>query len=542
MAGSYKPKPLKVFETEIGKMKPIYYKKIEAEFLSGRTLEQLTFEEKLRLAKMKVLCEQRERDYGILYYEPYNALKLEKCLDKNGEDWLRRVKDKDGNNVLSGEFPQELFHKSQKKIRLVVWANQVGKTQMGSAESQKLSLGIHPHRRLRKNNKTRIVGSDLQKGIGEVIWPKYESLMPRWELSSEPKRNSTGQVTKVHYKIGSSVEFLSYEQDPKLFEGWVGDFVWFDEPPPQRIFTACFRGLMRYNGIMVITATPLMGSAWMYDELYLKAGPGIDQPDVFKLPIYANPYLSDKAIELYETTIPPEERRARLLGEFEHLTGLIYKEFDQMHKIESFSIPKDWSRYMCMDFHQREACAILWCAVDPKGTLYFYDELRIDKTIFEIANLIMTKEKLEYGKAVTKRLIDSIAATPDRATGFSALKEFSREGAKLKWHMRFKSSVKSHSDGFKSVHEYLQIKNNVPGVYFFQDKVPHTINDMMHLQWDDEAGVSEKVKAGKFTHFADCVRYICVSKPTYRIELTEEERREEENINPDEVVTGYRGG
>jgi len=225
--------------------------------------------------------------------------------------------------------------------------------------------------------------------------------------------------------------------------------------------------------------------------------------EIFSMPTRGNPYLSDLAIKSLEDACEEEEAPARLDGVFKHLSGLVYKEFGALHRIPAFKIPKDWTRYMVQDFHQREDCALVWYAVDPKGQLYFYDELKSDGTIFEISEVIKQKEKAEYGRHVPTRWIDSIAATPDRASPNkrSALQEFRWCGTKLEWSLNFRSSIKNRELGHKSVHEYLRIKNGVPGCYFFEENgnlkgVPNVIGSMLHYQHDPKDDI--------WLHFADC--------------------------------------
>ena len=57
---------------------------------------------------------------------------------------------------------------------------------------------------------------------------------------------------------------MTYEQDPREFEGVTLSWAWFDEPPPEGIFKATV-SRMRKGGIIIITATPLAGSAYLYD-------------------------------------------------------------------------------------------------------------------------------------------------------------------------------------------------------------------------------------------------------------------------------------
>jgi phage terminase large subunit-like protein len=388
---------------DITKVEPLelddVYDEMRARFLKDNRIENLNtkqalekFAEHLFIADR--LIEKRKREYGILYYKPYNALAIEPTgLLHDPRHAFQRVKDAEGKNVPSGVFPQDLYHRSLARVRMIIAGNQCisgdtliyapqqgykrvdsiegdfsvvawdgkkfvetlahkpfrkekedlyivelsngniftcslnhrvlmlnggyekilnigdnvlfnnvtiksktfvkkdylwdfevpkysnyllagivhhnsGKTEAGAADCIKLALGIHPYIKLGSPNKGRIYGETLDKGIMEVIWPKYEAMMPIHEVRHISKY-SGGQIKKVTYLNGSTDEFLSYEMPIKVSEGWTGHRVWFDEPPPKELYTACVRGLMRYEGRITITATPL-SEAWLYDELFLK--------------------------------------------------------------------------------------------------------------------------------------------------------------------------------------------------------------------------------------------------------------------------------
>lgn len=58
---------------------------------------------------------------------------------------------------------------------------------------------------------------------------------------------------------------MTYEQDLEEFESKTLGLVWADEPIPEAIYNACvFR--LRMGGKVLLTATPLEGSAWLYDK------------------------------------------------------------------------------------------------------------------------------------------------------------------------------------------------------------------------------------------------------------------------------------
>ena len=498
--------------------------------------------------RQQAIYNARRRDYGILYYKPYEALKVEHDYNLGRHTAKRVINpgmvpnpalrpiDQPDCYEWTGTFPQGNFHQSQKRLRLLITANKNGKTTAVAADSIWLHFGIHPYIKMPVPNKGRIIGTDLAKGIEEDVWGIYKQLFPMSELSSEPRRHSSGQISKLNSKCGSAIEFMSYAQgegeNAKIFEGGEGNWVFFNEPPPEKIFSACSRWLMVRNGIMMFAMTPLW-EAWIYDKLFLNQGPRPDQPGVFQMSVYENPYMSDDGVATLLKDSPDEEIEARIFGAFKHLTGLVYKEFSTAHRIPSFKMPKEWTRVMVMDYHPREACAILWAAVDPKGTLYFYDELKIDDSPLKIAEAIKFKEKNEYGRYVPTRWIDSLAATKDRQIpSGTAIREFRNCGETLKWPLSFRSSTKNHDLGFRAVHEYLKVINGVPGAYFFEDCVPNTIASMLHYQFEESDTI--------WAHFADCLRYICVTKPKFQIQLPDEYVAAEDRGEADSV-TGYRG-
>ena len=491
------------YNSELSKIDPVRFEDVLSSI--GKPLEQLSREALAEVLRQKEILAEREDRYAILYYQ--------------------------------SQPHQELFHRSQKKGRLITGSNQSGKSVSACAEGCRTALGIHPFYPNKVPTKGRVVASDIQKGIGENIQPWYENFLPKSEIKNI-KKYPGGQWSKVYLKNGSTIDFMSYEQESKMFEGWVGDWVQFDEPPPRGIYVACMRGLIRRKGRWWIAMTPLT-EPWIYDEIYVKGGVGEDQPDVFTFDITNNRYLSPEEIKDFESHLTEDEKEARLHGRFKHLSGLIYKEMKpEVNCIKSFEIPKDWIRFCAMDFHPRLPCAILWVAIDEKGTAYAYDELWIDRTVKEISEAIQAKEP--KGTEMKMRFIDPLSATPDRISGSSSQREF------LRYNLRFRSATKDWILGKNAVCEYLKVgKDGKPGIYFFQDTVPRTITAMTHYQWDEYAGSREGEKETpkkKYAHFPDCLRYILVHKPQYvNKQIVNELNKRNDGYAP-HSVTGYSYG
>lgn len=475
--------------------------------LTPERMETLSEDKLKMLMEYKFELEERQKNYGILYYRP--------------QDY------------------QKKFHASNKKVRLVLGGNQTGKTESGVAEDVRIALGIDPYEKIRVPNRMRICANDLDKGIGEVIMPKLDKLLPP-SCIRKISKYSGGQWKKVVLENGSSIELLSYEQEDKMYEGWTGDYVHFDEPPPQSKFVSSMRGLMRYAGKVAITATPL-NEPWIYDEIYLKGIKGEDSGiDVFEFSLYDNKYLTDYERDEFIKVIPEEEREARVFGRFKHLSGLVYKEFGISHLVDSFEIPKDWVRICAMDYHSRKACAVVWIAISEDDTAYVYDELQTQGTISQISEKIVAKEQEQKG-TVNFRFIDSISATPDRISGNNAQREFLHEGKRLGWNLNFRSSTKNWVLGKNAVSEYLMIINGKAGIYFFKDKCRLLIDSMGKYVWQDanvSQGVVDKVKK-VWDDFPDALRYGLVNRIKYSYVHNTKAEVVQNNLNS---TTGYSLG
>lgn len=115
--------------------------------------------------------------------------------------------------------------------------------------------------------------------IQKNLVPTLEEWLPLGRYTA--KKGKKDFLSLWETDNGWSFDIMTNEQDPKEFEGPTLGFVWFDEPPPEPILKACMSRL-RKGGIMFITATPLNGSAYLYDLLVTKAGKEIDIEDLMK--------------------------------------------------------------------------------------------------------------------------------------------------------------------------------------------------------------------------------------------------------------------
>jgi phage terminase large subunit-like protein len=363
----------------------------------------------------------------------------------------------------------------------------------------------------------RIVGKDFSKAIGEVIIPFLEENLDESLIAKNgKKRNPQGIPIKWILKNGSVFDILSYEMDSESFEGWRGHVAWFDEPPPRDKYIATLRGLVDYRGRHWLTLTPLT-QPWIYDEIFLKTDNKVIFTEVIDMD--DNPYLTAEAKKEFADKLTNEEKEARLHGRFLHLTGLIYKEFDQsIHICEPPHVRENWSKYFCIDPHVRTPTACLWLAVDPQGNHWVYDELWLENMDLEqIAHMIHAQEGT---LPPLLRFIDPAMDKDDMlAGGFNTRKELAKYGI-------FCQRANTDTDlGKQRIRQALKpkysaiLKTEVPQLRISRF-CKETIHEFQHYIYSERKHNKEEFEdrntpRKKDDHFMDCLRYIYNYGPTF---------------------------
>lgn len=425
---------------------------------------------------------------------------------------------------------QRQFMLSKAPCRAIFGGNRSGKTTVGGIEFCMHLTKTYPdwypqEQRLSGPVKGRIIATDFQKGVGEVIVPFLDEWLDPGAVARKV-RNNMGIPVKYLMKDGSQFDLLTHEQDIEQFEGWKGHIAWFDEPPPRDRYIATRRGLIDFNGRHWLTLTPLT-QPWIYDDIYTKA----DGNDIFvvTVDIRENEHLDEEAIKFFESSLTEEEKSARLHGKFLHLSGLVYKEFDpDTHLILPFAVPDGWTRYMAIDPHERTPTAVLWLAVDEKENHYIYDELWLaDMDVEQIALAIHAQEGDTARQRPIIRLIDPHADKDNQLVGgFNFRKELMKHGVFCQ---------KGNSDpllGKSKIRQALTpryshvLKRNVPTLRVFRT-CTQTVYEFQHYSWDEyrrnkeEYEPKETVKK-KYDHFMDALRYIYNYGPKYMMPDEEE--------------------
>ena len=179
-------------------------------------------------------------------------------------------------------YPKQLeFHAAGKehRERLLMAANQVGKSVSGAAETAMHLTGLYPDwwpgRRFDRptqgwaagvtNETTRDNPQRLLIGPPRDRAAWGTGFIPGTRFVGEPSRalgiaDAVDGLSVRHVSGGTSLlSFKSYEKGREKWQGPTLDFIWFDEEPPQDIYTEGLTRTNATNGPVWLTFTPLEG-------------------------------------------------------------------------------------------------------------------------------------------------------------------------------------------------------------------------------------------------------------------------------------------
>lgn len=269
------------------------------------------------------------------------------------------------------------FHASQASIRGLFGGNRSGKTVSGGTEAVMRATGRHLFQHVPPPpTYGRVCAVDFKDGVEKVVKPEIARWIPPSDLINSSWEDSYNKELKtLTLENGSTIEFMSYEQETEKFAGTSRHWIWFDEEPPRDVYVECAMRLLDTRGCCWFTMTPLNGMNWIYDDVWLAAqtDPRIE---VWSVDITDNPYLNQVEIELVLAGLKPHEREARAHGKFVEIGGLIYgpEVFSTKNILKPFLPPKEWMHVAGMDHGLANPTAWLWAAIDPLGRIVVYDE------------------------------------------------------------------------------------------------------------------------------------------------------------------------
>lgn len=275
--------------------------------------------------------------------------------------------------------------------RLLMAANQVGKTAIGAYETMLHLTGKYPDwwegrrfdgptiiwacgetgENVRDTQQRYLCGTP---GIDEDFGT---GMIPLADFADKPSlaRGVTDFYDTIHVKHYrkegkqwvqdgiSSLKFKTYEQGRRKFQSATLDAVWCDEEPPMDIYSEILTRITATRGIVYVTFTPLLG--WSDVVRRYLDEPSPDRT-VVTMTIEDAKHISEAERARIIAGYPSHEREARSRGIPMLGSGRIFPYADDMiaeDPIPSDYIPLHWLKLWGCDFgieHPFAAVLILW--------------------------------------------------------------------------------------------------------------------------------------------------------------------------------------
>lgn len=404
------------------------------------------------------------------------------------------------------------FHSSTANGRLYAGGNRSGKTTGGVVEDIWWATGRHPYFKTPPPpTHGRVIGVDFVNGIEKILRPQFGQWLPLSELKGGSWDKAYSKELKtLTLENGSTIEFMSYDQDLDKFAGTSRDYIHFDEECPQDIFVECKMRLIDTGGRWWVTMTPVEGMTWIYDDLYL---PGVTGSDpnihVTVVDMEDNPHLNQAEIDMQLAGLSKDERKARKEGKFVQIGGLVYKQFDpDVHCVDSFIPPLDWEWYASVDHGFNNPTAWLWHAVSPEGNVVTFSEhFEAERTIQYHAGIIHSRNA-SFGRSPDMYVGDPAMSQRNAVTGTDIFGEYAQ------YEIPIVPGNNDVQSGVSRVQRYLEYHEGRKPSWVITRNCHNLIREMQRLRWKTWANKRSAHQNNKYDiihkkddHACDSARY-----------------------------------
>lgn len=254
---------------------------------------------------------------------------------------------------------------------------------------------------------------------------KIKREFPDW-LGSLKETQDEGFIFKSNPNYGDFSILLRNLDDPSKYFSTEFAAICVDELTRNTKDTFDdLRFRMRFPGIadvkfVAATNPGGVGHSWV-KKLWIEPdpqNPDIEQNKFTFVPAKAadNKYVDEGYITQLKS-LPDQKRKAFLDGSWDIFSGQVLSEWSrETHVIEPFDIPKDWYRFIGLDWGVNKPFAVVWVAQSHEGRAIIYRELYMNGEGFEnLFKLPLTPKRLARAiKKLTKQdeQIEYIAADP----------------------------------------------------------------------------------------------------------------------------------
>jgi len=253
----------------------------------------------------------------------------------------------------------------------------------------------------------------------------------------------------------STIQFMSYDQDPENFASGDIDYCLHDEPPPHPIWRENRARTMRggSGSTMLVSMTwpdnPAAPVDWIFDEIYDKGVPGkAKHPDVDVINIFStmNPHLDQTKVAEAASHMTKLERNTRIYGMPIRFSNRIHPDFTDQEKywcyecgkitlansddtcsecgtieigtysnVEICLINTDYPCVCLLDPHPRKPHMLAWVQVTPNEDFEVIATLQVEGGAESVRDEVANVEARLQHKYITRIMDPNMGASPSGA-------------------------------------------------------------------------------------------------------------------------------
>lgn len=289
---------------------------------------------------------------------------------------------------------------ASKRERLLMAANQVGKSQAGAFEAAcHLTGNYPPNWKGRKWDRpvkawaageTSTVVRDVQQaklcGPPGVELEFGSGLIPRDLFVDKPSlaRGVTDayDTIQVKHKTGgiSILRFKSYEQGRAKFQGETLDFVWYDEEPALEIYSEGLTRITATGGMVFMTFTPLKGISHVVARFIQEK---TEDRELVSMTIDDALHIAPSERQKIIAGYPAHEREARAKGVPMLGSGRIFQVTEEAISEPAIqNVPPHWFKVWGVDFGIGHPFAAALLLIDrDSDTIHVHHVIRMADTL-----------------------------------------------------------------------------------------------------------------------------------------------------------------
>jgi hypothetical protein len=475
---------------------------------------------------------------------------------------------------------QQRFLDSGAYFRIARGGNQAGKTSACAYEVARAARGLHPHFGTRpliiyiivdkQDHIGRVIHNALfRSGLFDVIRDPVsgepraavpsldgtnnplckpslplisESKIEEWSWYNKAARDfHMCRLRSPEDGLDSGTVIYAFSGAGSCPQGQPVDMIWIDEDLRDAKFIPELAArVIKRNGKILWSAFPHDSNEALTNASEIAAKQvGTDSPTHVEVmfPTMSNIYLSEEGRKNFFESLSPEERAARLYGEFSKGSYLMYPMFHKethetprdgnphyIDKLCEDEIPKEWTRYLAIDPGYTYA-AVIAGAIPPPSIgdyLILYDELLIQQcTAEKLAKALVAKFSTQAFEAF---IIDEHGSrVTDAGTGRTIKAQYSRAFADAglvsnRTGSGFLSGCDDRAGRAAMVRSRLSIGGNgTATLLFHRGRLPNLIYALgrykKHLKQDVYQDVADP--SSRFSHLPNCLEYLVAAQPRY---------------------------